>query len=249
VIPHERLFFDRPFTAYFLSACDAFLTMSHSVLAELRPFIRNKPAAYVPHPMYDMFGPAMSKAAAREKLKLEADKPYLLFFGFIRKYKGLQLLLDAFADPRIKTLDLRLIVAGEFYEDEAPYLRKIAELGLKDRVILHKEFIPNSEVSTYFCAADAVVQTYLHATQSGVTQIAYFYDKPMIVTNVGGLAELVPNNKVGYIVNVDKADIADAIVRFYSEAKEREFVEQLKTEKQRFTWAHLCGELIKLSKA
>lgn len=247
IIPHERKFFDTPFTKYFLSACDGFLTMSQSVLGQLKQLNQHKPARYVSHPMYDMFGEAKSKAEARSILKLDDSQKYLLFFGFIRKYKGLHLLFDAFADERIQKLNCKLIVAGEFYEDAQPYLDQIKELGISDSVILSNDFIPNSEVSNYFCAADVVVQTYLNATQSGVTQIAYYYDKPMIVTNVGGLAELVPDNKVGYIVNVDKTAIADAILRFYAEQKEASFIENLKIEKQKFTWTYLCNELLQLT--
>lgn len=249
IIPHEKKFFDRAFTSYFLSACDGFLTMSQAVLEQLTQLNQHKPSIYVPHPMYDMFGPEMSKTEARSQLQLSAQDRYLLFFGFIRKYKGLHLLLDAFADSRVRALNIKLIVAGEFYEDAKPYLDQIRQSGLTDKVIMSNDFIPNDRVSSYFCAADAVIQTYLNATQSGVTQIAYFYNKPMIVTNVGGLAELVPDDKVGYIVDVDKTQIADAILRFYTEGKEPYFVEQLKIEKQKFTWSHLCSELIKLSNA
>lgn len=248
IIPHERKFFDTPFTNYFLSTCDGFLTMSQSVLGQLKQLNQHKPATYVAHPMYDMFGPEQSKENAITKLGLTAGEKHLLFFGFIRKYKGLHLLLDAFADERIKALGCKLIVAGEFYEDAQPYLDQIEALGLKDNIILSNDFIPNNEVSHYFCAADVVIQTYLNATQSGVTQIAYFYNKPMIVTNVGGLAELVPDGKVGYVVDVDKTKVADAILRFYSEQKEQDFTEQLKIEKQKFTWNYLCTELLELSR-
>ena len=247
IIPHERKFFDTPFTKYFLAACDGFLTMSHSVLGQLKQLNQHKPARYVAHPMYDMFGEAKSKQEAREILKLSTNQKYLLFFGFIRKYKGLHLLLNAFADERIKQLDCKLIVAGEFYEDAQPYLNQIQELGLGDKVILSNDFIPNGEVCNYFCAADVVIQTYLNATQSGVTQIAYYYDKPMIVTNVGGLAELVPDNKVGFIVEGEKIAIADAILRFYNENKEQQFIDNLKIEKQKFTWTYLCNELLQLT--
>lgn len=247
IIPHERKFFDTPFTRYFLSACDGFLTMSHSVLGQLKQHNQYKPARYVAHPMYDMFGPETGKQEARKILGLAPNQKYLLFFGFIRKYKGLHLLLEALADERIKQLGCKLIVAGEFYEDAQPYLDQIKELGLTDAVILSNDFIPNSEVSTYFCAADVVVQTYLNATQSGVTQIAYYYNKPMIVTNVGGLAELIPDNKVGYIVTVDKTAVADAILRFYNEERESYFIENLNIEKQKFTWTYLCNELLHLT--
>jgi D-inositol-3-phosphate glycosyltransferase len=249
IIPHERKFFDTPFTKYFLSACDGFLTMSKAVLQQLKELNQHKPASYVAHPMYDMFGPEKSKTEARKSLNIKPDEKVLLFFGFIRKYKGLGVLLEAFADERVKQLDCKLLIAGEFYEDTQPYYAQIEKLGLKDKILLHTDFIPNNNVSTYFCAADAVIQTYLNATQSGVTQIAYYYNKPMIVTNVGGLAELVPDGKVGFVVNVDKISIADAILHFYNEKKEDDFVKQIRIEKQKFTWNYLCNELLKLSNA
>ena len=247
IIPHERKFFDTPFTRYFLSACDGFLTMSHSVLGQLKQLNQHNPAKYVAHPMYDMFGESVSKNEARKKLGINPDEKVLLFFGFIRKYKGLHLLLDALADERVRSLQIKLMVAGEFYEDAQPYLDQIERLGLTDTVILSNDFIPNNEVSNYFCAADAVIQTYLNATQSGVTQIAYYYNKPMIVTNVGGLAELVPDNKVGYVVGVNATEVADAIVRYYTEQPEQTFIENLKVEKLKFTWEYLCTQLLKLA--
>ncbi len=247
IIPHERKFFDSVLTHYFLSACDGFLTMSHSVLDQLKKLNHYKPSTYVAHPMYDMFGEAKTKEEARQELNIHASDKVLLFFGFIRKYKGLHLLLEAMADERVKKLNCKLIVAGEFYEDAKPYLDQIEQLGLTETVILSNDFIPNNEVSTYFGAADVVIQTYLNATQSGVTQIAYFYNKPMIVTNVGGLAELIPDNKVGFVVGVNKTAIADAILQFYTEQKEADFIENIIIEKQKFTWSYLCSELLKLT--
>jgi glycosyltransferase involved in cell wall biosynthesis len=248
VIPHERKFFDAAFTNYFLPVCDGFLTMSESVKQDLINLKLTQPIAYVPHPMYDTFGTAIGKNEAKQLLGLDASTNYLLFFGFIRKYKGLGLLLNAFADERLKALNLKLIVAGEFYEDKNPYLEQIEKLGLNDRVIVCDDFIPNNQVSTYFCASDVVVQPYLNATQSGVTQIAYYYNKPMIVTNVGGLAELVPNNKVGFVCNVSEQEIADAIYNFYNQHKEQEFTNAAEQEKQRFTWQNLCNQLLNLAK-
>ena len=248
VIPHERKFFDAAFTNYFLPVCDGFLTMSESVKQDLIDLKLTQPIAYVPHPMYDTFGTAIDKNEAKKLLGLDTGTNYLLFFGFIRKYKGLGLLLNAFADERLKAINLKLIVAGEFYEDKNPYLEQIQKLGLKDRVIVCDDFIPNNKVSTYFCASDVVVQPYLNATQSGVTQIAYYYNKPMIVTNVGGLAELVPNNKVGFVCNVSEQEIADAMYNFYTQQKEQEFTNAAEQEKQRFTWQNLCNQLLNLAK-
>ena len=248
VIPHERKFFDAAFTNYFLPVCDGFLTMSESVKQDLIDLKLTQPIAYVPHPMYDTFGTAIDKNEAKKLLGLDTDTNYLLFFGFIRKYKGLGLLLNAFADERLKALNLKLIVAGEFYEDKNPYLEQIEKLGLKDRVIVCDDFIPNNQVSTYFCASDVVIQPYLNATQSGVTQIAYYYNKPMIVTNVGGLAELVPNNKVGFVCNVSEQEIAGAMYNFYTQQKEQAFTNAAEQEKQRFTWQNLCNQLLNLAK-
>lgn len=248
VIPHERKFFDAAFTHYFLPVCDGFLTMSESVKQDLVDLKLKQPMVYVPHPMYDTFGPAISKAEAKQKLGFDANTNYLLFFGFIRKYKGLGLLLDAFADERLKDLNLKVIIAGEFYEDKTPYLQQIEKLNLQHKVLVCDDFIPNNQVSTYFCASDVVIQPYLNATQSGVTQIAYYYNKPMIVTNVGGLAELVPNNKVGFVCEVDKDQIVQAIFNYYTQQKEQAFALAMEHEKQRFTWPNLCNQLLNLVK-
>jgi D-inositol-3-phosphate glycosyltransferase len=246
VIPHEKKFFDTAFTNYFLPVCDGFLTMSESVKQQLVELGYIKPTTYVPHPMYDMFGEAIDKTSAKQALQLDTKQPYLLFFGFIRQYKGLNILLEAMATPQVRALGVKLIVAGEFYEDKTPYLNYIQANQLTDSVIVCDDFIPNSEVSKYFCASDVVVQPYLNATQSGVTQIAYYYNKPMIVTNVGGLAELIPHNKVGLVCEVNAQQIADAIVTYYSQQKEAIFSSNMEQEKLRFTWENVCNELLNL---
>ncbi|MFT5348439.1 MAG: D-inositol-3-phosphate glycosyltransferase [Bacteroidia bacterium] len=247
IIPHEKRFFDTPFTKYFVNSCDGFVTMSESVLEDLKKFDVNKPAGYNPHPMYESFGPQLDKAVARDKLGLDKDGKYLLFFGFIRKYKGLDILLKAFADKRIQEAGIKLIIAGEYYDKPDAYQKIIAENNLGDAIVQVNDFIPDSEVSTYFSAADIVVQTYKTATQSGVTQIAYYYNKPMLVTNVGGLAELVPHNKVGYVTSTDTLEIADAILDFYENNREPEFVENIKTERERFTWDTMIQKLLEVA--
>ncbi len=246
IIPHEKRFYDKSFTNYFLKSIDGFLSMSREVFAQVATLEPNKPRVYVPHPMYDMFGPAIDKAEAKQKLGLDPKINYLLFFGFIRKYKGLNLLLESFAKVDRKALNLKLIVAGEFYEDAQPYYDQLKELALSDDVILRTDFIPNGEVATYFSACDLVVQTYLSATQSGVTQIAYYYNKPMLVTDVGGLAELVPHNKVGYVCKLEPIEIAASITSFYKENKEADFVNGLIEERKKFTWDYLCQQLLGL---
>ncbi|MES1221438.1 MAG: glycosyltransferase, partial [Bacteroidota bacterium] len=216
IIPHEHRIGDKPFTKYFLKSCDAFITMSEKVMDDLRIFEKNKPARLVQHPMYDNFGDIISKEEAREKLgaclsgrQVGSQESIVLFFGFIRKYKGLDLLLQAMADERIKKAGIKLLVAGEFYENEKQYHDLIETLGIKDQLILKTDFIPDSEVKYYLCAADAVIQPYRNATQSGVTPLAYYFEKPMVVTNVGGLPSLVPDQKAGIVVEPDAASIAE----------------------------------------
>jgi glycosyltransferase involved in cell wall biosynthesis len=247
LIPHEKRFFDNSLTRYFINTCDGFLTMSEAVKQQLISWNVKKPIMYTPHPMYDMFGAGIEKNEAKIKLGLETNCNYLLFFGFIRRYKGLHLLLDALHDERIRNRNLKVIIAGEFYEDAKPYLNQIAQLNLQDRVELRNEFIPNSEVATYFSAADAVIQPYTDATQSGVTQIAYYYNKPMIVTNVGGLAELVPHEKVGLVCDVSATSIASAIARFFDEKMEVTMQKNAAIEKQKFTWSTLTNCILKLA--
>ncbi len=246
IIPHEKRFFDTPFTKYFVNSCDGFVTMSESVLEDLKQFDSTKPVAYNPHPMYESFGPQLDKADARKKLGLAENGKYLLFFGFIRKYKGLDILLRAFADERIQEAGIKLIIAGEYYDKPDEYQAIIKEHGLEKALVQANDFIPDSEVSTYFSAADMVVQTYKTATQSGVTQIAYYYHNPMLVTDVGGLAELVPHNKVGYVTSTDIKEIADAILDFYENKREAEFVENIKTERLRFTWESMIAKLFEV---
>lgn len=246
VIPHEKRPGDIPFTRYFLKPVNAFISMSHEVLRDLRTFEPDKPALFSPHPVYDNYGDPLPKTEARNILHLEPGGRYILFFGYIRKYKGLDLLLEAMADPRMADEKIRLIVAGEYYGDRVEYEALIDRLGIRERLHLFTDFIPNTEVKNYFSAADAVVQPYRTATQSGISQIAYHFEKPMIVTHVGGLPEIVPDNKVGFVTPVDKDAIADAIIRFYREDKEESFSGYLKEEKKKYSWDYFTANIGKL---
>jgi glycosyltransferase involved in cell wall biosynthesis len=196
--------------------------------------------------LYDNFGPILSKYEAREKLGLSPADKIILFFGFIRQYKGLDLLLKAMADDRIKEQNIKLLVAGEFYEDEKPYLQLINQLQLQSNVILRTNFIPDSEVKYYLCSGDCVVQPYKNATQSGVTPLAYHFEKPMIVTNVGGLPSLVPHEKVGLVCDPEPTSIADNILRFY-QLGENYFIPHLRSEKQKYSWSNLTKMILDLS--
>lgn len=246
VIPHEKRPGDEAFTRYFLKTCDGFVTMSEKVQKDLVHFEKTKPVRLVQHPLYDNFGEAINKNVARQKLGLSPQERIILFFGFIRQYKGLDLLLKAMADERIKKEGIKLLIAGEFYEDEKPYLQLINDLGLQDRVILKTSFIPDSEVKYYLCSADCVVQPYKNATQSGVTPLAYHFEKPMIVTNVGGLPSLVPHEKVGLVCEPDPDSLAGAILSFY-ELGENYFIPHLRGEKEKYSWGNLTQAILDLA--
>jgi D-inositol-3-phosphate glycosyltransferase len=244
VVPHEKRPGDKPFTRYFLSACDGFVTMSRKVLADLQDLgFSKKPALYRPHPLYDNFGPAKPKEVALAVLGLSAEVRYVLFFGFIRSYKGLDILLEAIADPRVAALPMKLLIAGEFYEDAAPYEALIQKHNLESRLVRATDFIPNERVADYFSAADLVVQPYKHATQSGVSQVAYHFGRPMLVTDVGGLAELIPAGVVGYIVPPTAVAIADALVDFYANDREEAFAAGVRQERTKFSWEVMIAAL------
>jgi glycosyltransferase involved in cell wall biosynthesis len=244
VLPHEKRPGDKAFTKYFLKSCEAFITMSEKVMNDLRTFEKNKPAKYVQHPLYDNFGPIISKAEARKRIGLTEGEKIILFFGFIRKYKGLDILLEAMSF--LKTSGIKLLIAGEFYEDEKSYREQIEKLHIRENLILKTDFIPDSEVQYYLCAADVVVQPYRNATQSGVTPLAYHFEKPMIVTNVGGLPALVPNEKAGLVVEPEAKCIADAIIRYY-QLGENYFIPHLRTEKQKYSWANMVNTITQLA--
>lgn len=243
IIPHEKRPGDKVFTKYFLKPCDAFITMSRKVMNDLVAFNNKKPALQVPHPLYDNFGEPLLQEEARTKLGIAPDQKLLLFFGFIRKYKGLDILLEAMADPRIREQGIKLMVAGEFYEEEKPYRDQIRHLGIEDLLFLHTDFIPDSEVRYYLSAADAVVQPYRNATQSGVTPLAYHFEVPMLVTNVGGLPDLVPHNKAGLIVEPDPSSIAQGILDFFTRGRSA-FLPYLREEKQKYSWSRMRESIL-----
>jgi glycosyltransferase involved in cell wall biosynthesis len=221
--------------------------MSEKVLADLDLFsTKNKKKKFIPHPLYDNFGDIMSKSEAKEHLNLNKDDSYLLFFGFIRKYKGLDLLLHAM--KMIQNPSLKLIIAGEFYEDAQPYLKLIDELKLVDRVILKTSFITDSEVKYYFCASDLVVQPYKSATQSGVTPLAYHFEIPMVVTNVGGLTAMVPDGEVGLIAEPNEFSIANKINEYFDRKLEESFKKNLKREKLKYSWDIMTKAIIDIAK-
>lgn len=251
IIPHEKRFGDAIFTKYFVKPVDAFITMSEKVLHDLKTFSQ-KPALQVVHPLYDNFGEKIDKATARKHLNIQPEEKIILFFGFIRKYKGLDLLLEAMKILKFaKTSPLgdggKLLIAGEFYEDRKQYDDLIEKLSIRSSLILHTDFIADSEVKYYLSAADFVIQPYRNATQSGVTPLAYHFEKPMLVTNVGGLPALVPHKKAGLVCEPNPASIAIGIAELYALGEDY-FLPTLIEEKKKYCWAVLTEAIKKLAK-
>lgn len=245
VIPHEQRPGDKALTRYYLGGCDGFIVMSKSVEEDIRKFTSLQPVAYTPHPIYDNYGPISSRKAALQQLGLPEGEGqrYLLFFGFIREYKGLDLLLQAMALPQVRSLRLQLIVAGEFYGPEAPYRQMVEDLGIAEAVIFRSSYIPKEEVGLYFAAADLVVQPYKTATQSGISQLAFHFEKPMVVTDVGGLPEIVRHGEEGYVVPITPQAIGNAISDFYAHGREADMTKAVRTGKARFDWSHMASKI------
>jgi D-inositol-3-phosphate glycosyltransferase len=246
IIPHEPRIGDKLFTKYFVNNCDGFIAMSKTVLNDISKFSNNQNKAYSPHPMYETYGPIVGLRDAREKLGLDPQGKIILFFGLIRHYKGLDILLEAMDHTEIKKQNIKLLIAGEFYEDKQPYFDLIEKHQLKGHVILHDKFIPNEDVRYYFCACNLVAQTYRNATNSGVTMVGYYYEKPMLVTNVGGLAEIVPDGKCGYVVENSVSKISEKIIEYFSQNKEPEFRANVIQEKKKYEWKEFINTLLNL---
>lgn len=240
MIPHEPSLLDKLFAPFYVKSTDGFVALSDSVVKDIDKLDKcRKPKTFSPHPIYDHYGERMSKAEACELLKLDADKDYMLFFGLVRAYKGLDLLLDAMGKMHDKLPNLRLLIAGEFYEQEEGYREQIKNLGLTEKVIIRNEFIPDADLRLYFGAADLIVQPYKTATQSGVTQVAFHFEKPMLVTNVGGLGEIVHDHKMGYAVHPNEESIAEAIIDYYENDKQEDYTQYLILEKEKYSWSIL----------
>jgi len=248
LIPHEKHFFDKLFTNYFVRGIDGFVTMSQSVFNDVLDLKIQKPITLTPHPMFDNFGDSIDRETALKSLELDPSYSYFLYFGFIRGYKGLDLLLDAFAHVEFRKHKIKLIVAGEFYEDSAPYMAQIKKHNLTEHLVMKTEFIPNDLVASYFCASDLVVLPYKDATQSGVTQIAYHFSKPMLVTNVGGLPEIVPHSICGYVAEPNIESITDAMIDFLQNKKKESFDKGIEKEKERFQWDRMTEAFYQLKK-
>lgn len=244
IIPHESFPLSRVLTKFFLAQTDSAATLSDSVRADLMALGYRKPSIRLKHPLYDNFGAPVDRETACNTLGLDPGFTYFLFFGFIRAYKGLDLLLEAFADERLRSQNVKLIVAGEFYESPDRYNRIIRERNLAPHLVLLTRFIRHDEVRFLFSAAQLVTQTYHHATQSGVTQIGFHYHTPMLVTDVGGLAELVDHDRSGYVCPPNPEKIADHMIDFVMNKRYAEMSAHVAVKKQEFSWEEFVRKLL-----
>jgi len=248
IIPHEKRLGDTLFTKYFIKPVDAFITMSEKVLKDLSLFKTHQPSQFVPHPLYDNFGDKVERSIARKKIQAPEEAFIFLFFGFIRKYKGLDWLLEATALLNKKTKrSFKVMIAGEYYDDKPSYEQKMNDLKIEEHLILKTDFIADSEVKFYLCAADVVVQPYKHATQSGVTPLAYHFEIPMIVTRVGALPDMVPHGKVGLVCEPDPISIADAMQQMM-ETGTAKFIPGIQEEKIKYSWKNMCDKILEVMK-
>lgn len=247
VEPHEHHVVDRPFNRYFLRAVDGFVYMSEQVHGELRVYT-DAPALFSPHPMFEHFGASVPRTEACARLGLDPEERHALFFGLVRDYKGLDLLFDAWALLRERgaARGWRLLVAGEFYTDPAPYLERLDRLGLRDEVVLRDRFVPDDEVRYWFSVADCLVLPYRTATQSGVTQIAYRFGVPMVVTDVGGLPEIVPDGRAGFVCRPEASSLADALERMQAPGVSERLSAGVEAESRRFSWEETCDRIEEL---
>ena len=246
MIPHEPSILDKLFAPYFVKRQNGFVALSESVVKDIEAISHQHSAVSSPHPIYDHYGERMTKEEACEALSLDAQKDYMLFFGLVRAYKGLDLLLDAFGKVKDSLPNLQLIIAGEFYEDEDKYRTQIADLGLTERVIIRNEFVPDGDLRKYFGAADLIVQPYKTATQSGVTQVAFHFEKPMLVTNVGGLGEIVHDHKMGYACAPNAEDIAEDLMDYYQNKRQEAYTAYLQKEKTKYAWSNMTRAFLKV---
>jgi glycosyltransferase involved in cell wall biosynthesis len=249
IIPHEKRFGDKWLTRYFLKQCNHVMVMSRQVGKDLQDIIPGAKFTYSPHPVYNIFGNPVSRQEAINKLNLNEQHRYMLFFGLVRKYKGLDLLLDGFIKASAHLPDVKLIIAGEFYDKMEDYSERLQHPAIKDKVIVYNKYIAEDEVKYYFSAASLLAQTYRTATQSGVTQIGYHFGIPMLVTNVGGLPEIVKHNVNGYVVEPEVASVAGALADFFMNNKETPMRKEVLLESERFSWDFFVDNLLKAAQS
>ena len=246
-ISHEPKFYEKLVARLFFLVSDFFLTMSEKVRKDLAS-LTNKPSILSVHPLYDSYSPPRSKLEARANLQLPLDQKIILFFGFIRDYKGLDLLLEAMSSPEIKAQNIKLVVAGEFYANREKYESMVSSLRIENQLYWHTDFIPDGKIADYFSAADAVILPYKASTQSGVTQIAFYYDLPIIATNVGGIKEMVEHNTHGLIIDANAQSISKGILHFYENDNSQKYRQNIARDKSKYSWTAFVEAILKEAK-
>lgn len=250
ITPHEPHLYDGWLNRYFLRSCDGFIYMSEAVHEDLKRFRPDAPALFSPHPLFDTYGEALPREEACQMLGLDPATRYVIFFGYIRDYKGLDTLLEAWALLKAegRTEGKKLLVVGEVYGDEGKYHDLITRLGIGEDIVLHTEFVADDEVGRWFSVADMVALPYKSATQSGVTQVAYAFDVPMVVTDVGGLKEMVAHDVVGRLCESTPESVAEAIGAMYEGGNLERYREGVRREKVRFSWAATADRIEEVAK-
>lgn len=245
LIPHQKMIGDNFCIKHYMKSHDKFIVMSSSVEKEINERFNNKQILTIPHPIYDNYGNAINKEKALSNLNLDPAFKYLLFFGFIKPYKGLDLLLDSIDKSYFLKHGIKLLIAGEVYGDPKKYYDIIKNRQLEDVIIFHNRYIHETDIKNYFSASDLVIQTYLTATQSGISQIALHFEKTVIVTDVGGLSEMVQDKRTGYVVEKNADAIMTAIKDFYENNREVQFNNDIKNLKENNTWAAFAEKMVK----
>lgn len=245
VFPHERFPLDRFLTRLVLKQADGYVVQSHMDEKDLLTIKPDANYVVTPHPTYNAFKiEDMSREEARQRICIGEDVPMLLFFGFVREYKGLKYLLDALTKVRERIPDIMLWVVGDFGDDKHLYMEQIERNDIQNSIRLVEGYVPDREVEQYFAASDLVVLPYVSATQSGIAQIAYGFEKPVIVTDVGGLPDVVRHGETGYVVPpCDAHEIAQAIVRFYLEDSEIDWAGNIKRRASEFSWETMAERI------
>jgi glycosyltransferase involved in cell wall biosynthesis len=246
VIAHENRFYDRAFTKYFFGKCDGFIILNRSSEKDLKSIVPNAKCLIRAHPLYDHYGTKIDWREARIKLGIIKDKKVVLYFGFIRNYKGLDLLIKAFG---VLDESYELVIAGEAYGDFKSYENLIEECGITKRVKLHVHYIEEKEIPVFFSAADVCVLPYRSATQSGIIGMAYHFNMPVIATNVGGLAEMIEDEKTGLIIDSPSSIMMSAKIREFFDTREyRNYPANIEKYKQKHSWDGFANGIISFYK-
>ena len=244
LIPHERSFVDSWMAKRVLSKADHVFTMSKYVTEDVLSFSPEMSTTTMIHPLYENYQQKYSKDEARKLLNL-TDQPVILFFGLIRPYKGLDILINAL-EPLKETLpDLHTFILGEAYENEQKYLDLIDSTGVGGNVTYRNEFVPDDELPLYFAACDVLVLPYRTATQSGIIGVAFQMDRPVIATQVGGLGEYIHEGETGYLVEPENPQaLAKAILKFFQSDDRTQMVANVQQSKAQFSIGSFCSHMI-----